>query len=102
MYELDTSPIRPEELLEARTYALVIEWYPEDGKYLVTAPDLPGFITSGRTRAEAAELGEEAVAVWISALRQVDDPVPAPSFSNLPDYLCAKEDFALARARRSA
>ena len=46
-HNVDRSPIRPEELAEARRYALVIEWSDENNAYLVTAPDLPGMITHG-------------------------------------------------------
>ena len=97
---VDRSPIRPEEWAEARRYALVIEWSDEDKKYLVTAPDRPRLITSGRTRAEAAEMGEEAAAVWISSLRQTGQPVPEPRFSALPEYL--RPERTIAEARQSA
>lgn len=97
---VDRSPIRPEELAEARRYALVIEWSDEDNVYLVTAPDLPGMITHGSTRAEAAEMGEEATAVWISATRQVGQVVPEPRFTALPSYLRPVQEPT--EARRSA
>jgi predicted RNase H-like HicB family nuclease len=99
MHDIDTSPLRPEELREAQRYALIIEWYPADSKYLATAPDLPGLIVSGRTRAEAAEMGEEAIAVWISANRQVGEAVPDPGFTALPAYLRPAPDLAGAGAR---
>lgn len=100
---VDRSPLRPEELAEARRYALVIEWSDEDQVFLVSAPDLPGMVTHGRTRAEAAEMGEEATAVWISANRDRGQPVPAPRFSALPDYLRPIPADAMSTgARRSA
>lgn len=97
---VDRSPIRPEEWDEARRYALVIEWSEEDGVYLATAPDLPGVVTDGPTRAEAADMGEEAIAVWLSSLRDDGRPIPAPRFTGLPDHLRAAAP--LVDARRSA
>ena len=97
---VDRSPIRPEEWAEARRYALVIEWSQEDGVYLATAPDLPGVVTDGATRAEAAEMGEEAVAVWLSSLRGRGQPIPEPRFTGLPDHL--RPAAPLTGARRSA
>jgi predicted RNase H-like HicB family nuclease len=101
--EVDRSPLRPEELAEARRYALVIEWSDENDAYLVTAPDLPGMITHGSTRAEAAEMGEEATAVWISATRSLGRPVPPPRYSALPAHLQpVAAEAVVTGARRSA
>lgn len=96
----ESIPLSQEEMAEARPYALVIEWSEEDGKYLAIAPDLPGLVTSGHTRAEAAEMGEEAVAAWISAKRSWGHNIPAPSFSALPDYL--RKPFEPVPVRQSA
>jgi predicted RNase H-like HicB family nuclease len=98
----DVESIRftPEELAETRPYALVIEWSEEDRKFLAIAPDLPGLVASGRTRAEAAEMGEEAVAAWISAKRSWERDIPAPNFSALPDILRSEREIAA--TRRSA
>jgi predicted RNase H-like HicB family nuclease len=98
--DVESMPLSPEELAEARPYALVIEWSEEDGKFLAIAPDLPGLVTSGRTRTEAAEMGEEAVAAWISAKRSWGRDIPPPKFSALPDYL--RTEGELAETRRSA
>jgi predicted RNase H-like HicB family nuclease len=97
---VDRSPIRPEEWDEARRYALVIEWSEEDGVYLATAPDLPGVVTDGPTRAKAAEMGEEAIAVWLSSLRDDGRPIPDPRFTGLPEHL--RPAASLTGARRSA
>lgn len=97
---VDRSPIRPEEWDEARRYALVIEWSEQDGVYLAIAPDLPGVMTDGPTRAKAAEMGEEAIAVWLSSLRDDGRPIPGPRFTSLPERL--NTDAALTAARRSA
>lgn len=97
---VDRGSISPESLKEASRYALVIEWSEEDDAFLVTAPDLPGMITHGRTRAEAVEMGEEATAVWISTNRLVGESIPEPRFSALPDYL--RPERKITKARRSA
>lgn len=97
---IDRSPIRPEEWAEARRYALVIEWSEENDAYLATAPDLPAVVTDGRTRAEAAEMGEEAVAVFLSSLRDRGQLIPEPAFTGLPEHL--RPTQGIAGARRSA
>ena len=53
------------EWTKVRRYALVIEWSDEDQLFLVSIPDFPGAHTHGRTRAEAAEMGEEAIALLL-------------------------------------
>jgi predicted RNase H-like HicB family nuclease len=50
-----------EEKAAVRRYALVIEWSDEDQLFLVSIPDFPGAHTHGRTRTEAAEMGEEVI-----------------------------------------
>jgi predicted RNase H-like HicB family nuclease len=87
-------PFTPEELAEIRRYAMVIEWSDENDAFLVTVPDLPGLVTDGPTRAEAAEMGEDAIGVWISGHRSRELPVPVPRYSNLPDYLRPERDLA--------
>ena len=57
---------------KVRRYAMVIEWSDEDQLFLVSIPDLPGAHTHGRTRAEAAAMGEEVIALLL------DGEVKAP------------------------
>lgn len=98
---VDRSQIRPEEWAEARRYALVIEWSEENDAYLATAPDLPGVVTDGPTRAAAAEMGEEAVAVWLSSLRDDGLPIPAPGFPACPSTYGRKRSSPTPGARRN-
>lgn len=84
-------------LAEARRYALVIEWSDENGAYLAIAPDLPGVVADGRTSAEAAAMGEEAVVVWLSSLRTWGQPIPVPSYSAMPEHLRPARDAMGAR-----
>ena len=50
---------------KVRRYAMVIEWSDEDQLFLVSIPDFPGAHTHGRTRAEAAEMGEEVITLLL-------------------------------------
>jgi predicted RNase H-like HicB family nuclease len=50
---------------KVRRYAMVIEWSDEDQLFLVSIPDFPGAHTHGRTRAEAAAMGEEVIALLL-------------------------------------
>ena len=61
----DREHLSEAERARVRRYALVIEWSDEDQLFLVSIPDFPGTHTHGRTRAEAAEMGEEAIALLL-------------------------------------
>ena len=50
---------------KVRRYAMVIEWSDKDQLLLVSIPDFPGAHTHGRTRAEAAAMGEEVIALLL-------------------------------------
>lgn len=56
---------------------MVIEWSDEDQLFLVSFPDCPGAHTHGRTRAEAAEMGEEVIALLLDG----ETNPPAPRFT---------------------
>lgn len=76
---VDRSALTAEELAEARLYPLSIEWSSEDKTFIVSVPDLPGVQTHGATREEAAAMGDEVIAVSLTAMRKVGLPVPPPS-----------------------
>ncbi len=76
---VDRSELTAEELAEARPYALSIEWSLEDKAFIVSVPDLPGVHTHGATREEAATMGDEVIAVSLTAMRHAGRPVPPPS-----------------------
>jgi predicted RNase H-like HicB family nuclease len=82
--EVDRSAITPEELEQARNYAMVIEWSPDDAAFVVSVPDLQGLHTHGSTREAAAAMGEEAIVVWLAADRNAGLPAPPPTFTALP------------------
>jgi predicted RNase H-like HicB family nuclease len=61
------------------TEYLVIYERGEDGGWGASAPDLPGCIAVGKTRAEVEQLIGEAIPLHIELMREVGEPVPEPS-----------------------
>ena len=49
-----------DEMAEARRYSLLVQWSPEDGKWIATAPELGGIATHGASPTEAVEMGADA------------------------------------------
>ena len=78
MSHLDTLEIGAAELAEARQYSMRIAWSPEDDAYVVSVPELPGLHTHGASVAEAATMGEEAIATWLAGLRSRERSIPPP------------------------
>jgi predicted RNase H-like HicB family nuclease len=62
-------------------YPVVIEVLsPEDGGgYLAIVPDLPGCMSDGATREEAARNVADAIAAWIAEATAIGRPIPQPS-----------------------
>ena len=58
-------------------YTVIIE-PADDGTFSVYVPDLPGCVSTGRTRDEAIESIREAIAGHIQTLKDLGDPVPPP------------------------
>ena len=48
----------------------------EDGVFVATCPTLPGCVSQGRTRTEAAENIREAIEGYLKSLKKHGDPVP--------------------------
>ena len=61
-------------------YAVVIEAVSEEdgGGFLATVPDLPGCMTDGDTRVEAARNVDDAIASWLEEARSVGRAIPEP------------------------
>jgi antitoxin HicB len=61
-------------------YAVVIESLSEDdgGGFLATVPDLPGCVSDGDSREEAARSVEDAIASWLEEARSVGRAIPEP------------------------
>jgi len=52
---------------------------PEENKYLVSIPDLPGCHTFGDNLAEAIEMAQDAAETWLWDAEKKHEPIPAPS-----------------------
>lgn len=76
---IDLGEITPEELAEASKYQIVINWSDEDQIFIAEVPELPGVMTHGKTLGEAAEMAAESAALWLSAARYMDHPIPEPA-----------------------
>jgi len=55
-------------------YLVVVE--PAGGNYSAYAPDLPGCVATGETRAEVESNIREAVRLHLEGLNQDGDPIP--------------------------
>lgn len=93
--EIDLDNLTEEQLMAVRRYALVIEWSDEDQVFLATAPDLPGARTHGSSRAEAAEMGEEVIALWLYGREEL----PAARFTAMPYRVRPEADAPVAERR---
>ena len=64
-----------------REYPVVIEpLSAEDGGgFLATVPDLPGCMSDGETRVEAARSIADAIDAWIEEAKRLGRPIPDPS-----------------------
>jgi predicted RNase H-like HicB family nuclease len=64
-----------------REYPVVIEPLSgeDGGGFLATVPDLPGCMSDGETREEAARSIADAIDVWIEEARRLGRPIPDPS-----------------------
>jgi antitoxin HicB len=64
-----------------REYPVVIEPLPQEdgGGFLATVPDLPGCMSDGETREEAARNVSDAIRAWIEEAKNLGRPVPEPS-----------------------
>ena len=51
----------------------------DGGGYLATVPDLPGCMSDGDTREQAARNVDDAIAAWLEEAEGLGRPIPAPS-----------------------
>ena len=67
--------------MEHRNYAVVIQPLPEadGGGYVALVPDLPGCMSDGETREEAAGNAADAITAWIEEAAALGRPIPEPS-----------------------
>jgi predicted RNase H-like HicB family nuclease len=59
------------------TYSIIPE-RSHDGSWWAIAPDLPGLLMYGETRDELLASAPDAIADYLEAMREDDQPVPAP------------------------
>jgi predicted RNase H-like HicB family nuclease len=61
-------------------YAVVIDPLPEEdgGGFLATVPDLPGCMSDGDTREEAARNVGDAIDSWLEEARALGREIPEP------------------------
>ncbi len=59
-------------------YSMLIEWSVDDNLYIATVLELPGCRTDGRTYAEAAQRGQEAMESWIDTAQDAGEQLPKP------------------------
>jgi predicted RNase H-like HicB family nuclease len=60
-------------------YLIVIE--PTNTGFSAYSPDLPGCVSTGKTREECESNMHEAIAFHLDGLRQEGEPVPKPASS---------------------
>jgi predicted RNase H-like HicB family nuclease len=58
-------------------FAVVFE--KADSNWAAYVPDLPGCITTGSTLQETKRNIREAIALHVEAMREVGEPIPAPT-----------------------
>lgn len=61
-------------------YPIVLE-HEDDGRFSVSAPDLPGCVSWGETREQAIEHIREAIEIWIESAKAEGEVVPSPGTS---------------------
>lgn len=59
-------------------YETIIYWSDEDDAFVVEVPELPGCMAHGKTREQALQAAEEAVALWIDTAHEDGGIVPEP------------------------
>ena len=60
-----------------RRYTVVLTPDADEGGYVVTVPALPGCVTQGETVEEALVMAKDAIGLWIEALEERGQLVPA-------------------------
>jgi predicted RNase H-like HicB family nuclease len=51
----------------------------DGGGFVAEVPDLPGCMSDGETREEAARYAADAISEWLAEARRLGREVPAPS-----------------------
>jgi antitoxin HicB len=66
-----------------REYPVIIEPLSDEdgGGFLATVPDLPGCMSDGETREDAARAIADATAAWIDEAKKLGRPIPEPTLN---------------------
>jgi predicted RNase H-like HicB family nuclease len=64
--------------MKNQRYEMIIWWSEQDNAYVVDVPELPGCMAHGKTRTEAINNAEEAIAFWIKTARADGLSIPEP------------------------
>jgi predicted RNase H-like HicB family nuclease len=67
----------------------------DDGSWTVEVPSLQGCVTWGQTRAEAAQMIEDAVEGWLATALRFGDPIPVVDGCTLAYAADAEPDEVL-------
>ncbi|OHB37644.1 MAG: hypothetical protein A2Y09_05570 [Planctomycetes bacterium GWA2_39_15] len=59
-------------------YEMIIYWDKTDNIYVVEVPELPGCMAHGKSKKEALENAEKAVAFWLKTAREDGIQIPEP------------------------
>jgi predicted RNase H-like HicB family nuclease len=59
-------------------YEIILGWRADDQCYLARVPDLPGWMSDGRTYAEALANVQIIIQEWIETARELGRPIPEP------------------------
>ena len=66
------------------TYTVFVVWSDEDEAFIARAPDLPGCMAHGETRAQALAEIEAAIENWLDTARAIGRGIPKPK--HFADY----------------
>ena len=59
-------------------YEMIIYWDKTDNIYVVDVPELPGCMAHGKSKKEALENAEKAVAFWLKTAKEDGMQIPEP------------------------
>ena len=59
-------------------YEVIIYWSPQDQAFIAEAPELPGCMADGPTKAKALRALEIAAREWVETAKELGRPIPEP------------------------
>ncbi len=59
-------------------YEMIIYWDKTDNIYVVDVPELPGCMVHGKSKREALENAEKAIALWLKTAKEDGIQIPEP------------------------